>query len=475
MNKFLHVGVSLSAALAVSGCGLLAPRYQSPPLPVAEAWPSPATTAAEGGAITSADIGWREFFADQRLQQLIGLSLQNNRDLRVAMLNVERARAQYRVQRAERVPSINASGSMTRQKAPSVTTTPNGEYPITEVYAAGIGVTAFELDLFGRVHNLSRAAFERYLAQDAARRSAQLSLVAEVANAYLTLAADRELQRLAQETLASQENSYRLIQQQHERGAVSGFDLAQAQTTVEAARVDAARYAGNVARDINALTLLVGATLDNNLLPEDFAAQVTGLQPLPAGLLANVLLRRPDVLQAEYQLRAANANIGAARAAFLPSITLTGSLGSASAELSDLFKTGTQTWSFIPQVTIPIFQGGRLLGNLSIANTDRDIALAQYEKSIQAGFREVADALALTRTLAQQRAAQQSLSTAAAKAYELSQARYQAGRDSYLTLLDSQRSEYAARQGLIATRLAEQSNRVTLYKVLGGGWQERTP
>ncbi len=480
MNKLLHVSVSLSVALAVSGCSLLAPRYQSPPLPVAETWPIAASVATDGGeaaanSANSADnIGWRDFFVDARLQQLIALSLQNNRDLRVAVLNIERARAQYRVQRADRVPSINASGSMIRQKAPAATATTAGGYPITEVYSADAGA-AFELDLFGRVHNLSRAALERYLAQDAARRSAQLSLIAEVANAYLTLAADRELQRLAQETLTSQESSYKLIQQQHERGAVSGLDLAQAQTTVEAARVDAARYAGNVIQDVNALTLLVGTTLDNGLLPEDFAAQVTGLQPLPAGLPATVLLRRPDVLQTEHQLRAANANIGAARAAFLPSITLTGSIGSASSELSDLFKSGTGTWSFIPQITVPIFQGGRLLGNLSIANTDRDIALAQYERSIQAGFREVADALALTQTLAQQRQAQQSLAEAAAKTYELSQARYKSGRDSYLSLLDSQRSEYAAQQGLIATRLAEQSNRVALYKVLGGGWRERNP
>lgn len=476
MNKLLQLSMSLSAALMVSACGLLAPRYQQPALPVAATWPIAAdTTAQNNEALIAADIGWRDFFVDTHLQQLIELSLQNNRDLRVAVLNIERARAQYRVQRADRVPSINASGTMTRQKAPAATATSTNGYPITETYSADLGVSAFELDLFGRVHNLSRAALERYLAQEAARRSAQLSLIAEVANAYLTLAADRELQRLAQETLTSQENSYRLVEQQHERGAVSGLDRAQAQTTVEAARVDAARYAGNVAKDINALTLLVGVTLDAQLLPDDFAEQVTGLQPLPAGLPASVLLRRPDVLQAEHQLRAANANIGAARAAFLPSITLTGSVGSASSELSDLFTSGTGTWSFIPQITVPIFQGGRLRGNLGIANADRDIALAQYEGAIQTGFREVADALALTQTLAQQREAQQSLTAATTKTYELSQARYRAGRDSYLTLLDSQRTEYAARQGLITTRLEEQSNRVALYKVLGGGWRERNP
>jgi multidrug efflux system outer membrane protein len=467
--------LSLSIAFALAGCASLGPRYQQPALPVATTW-SIAASAAESKEDKSAatDIGWRDFFVDERLQQLIALALQNNRDLRVAVLNIEKARAQYRIQRADRLPSINASGTMTRQKAPS-TATSGGGYPITEVYSAAVGVSAFELDLFGRVRNLSRAALERYLAQEEARRSAQLSLIAEVANAYLTLAADRELQRLAQETLTSQEKSFRLIDQQHERGAVSGLDLAQAQTTVETARVDAARYAGKVIQDTNALTLLVGATVDDALLPQDFETQVTGLAPLPAGLPSEVLLRRPDVLQTEHQLRSANANIGAARAAFLPTISLTGSIGSASTELSDLFKSGTGTWSFIPQITVPIFQGGRLRGNLGVATADRDIALAQYERTIQVGFREVADALALTSTLSQQRQAQQMLADAAAKSSQLSQARYQNGRDSYLTLLDSQRAEYAARQGLISTRLSEQSNRVTLYKVLGGGWQERAP
>lgn len=475
--------LSLSIAFALTGCVSFAPHYQQPALPVAAAWPmaaitTEATTSDSNTATTSsasvvADIGWRDFFVDARLQQLIALALQNNRDLRVAVLNIEKARAQYRIQRADRLPSVNASGAMTRQKAPSIVTTSSGGYPITEVYSADVGVSAFELDLFGRVRNLSRAALEQYLAQEEARRSAQLSLIAEVANAYLTLAADRELQRLAQETLASQENSFRLIDQQHERGAVSGLDLAQAQTTVETARVDAARYAGNVIQDTNALTLLVGATVNDALLPQDFETQVTGLAPLPAGLPSDVLLRRPDVLQTEHQLRSANANIGAARAAFLPTISLTGSIGSASTELSDLFKSGTGTWSFIPQITVPIFQGGRLRGNLGVATADRDIALAQYERAIQVGFREVADALALTSTLSQQRQAQQMLADAAAKTSQLSQARYQNGRDSYLTLLDSQRAEYAARQGLISTRLSEQSNRVTLYKVLGGGWQER--
>jgi multidrug efflux system outer membrane protein len=302
----------------------------------------------------------------------------------------------------------------------------------------------------------------------------QLSLIAQIANAYLTLASDRELERLARDTLKSQEDSFGLTEKRHAIGAVSGLDLAQAQTTVESARADAARYEGYVAQDIDALGLLLGAPVDAALLPQDIDAGTTGVAALPAGLPSVVLLRRPDVLQAEYVLRGANADIGAARAAFFPTISLTGSIGSASPALSGLFKSGTGTWSFQPQATLPLFHGGELLGNLSVARTDRDIALAQYEKAIQSGFREVADGLALTPTLERERQAQEALVDASRRAYELSQQRYKSGTDSYLSVLDAQRSFYSAQQALIATRLAQQNNRVSLYKALGGGWQEHS-
>lgn len=461
------------ALTLLGGCVSFDPRYRQPELPVANVWPIAASVDADA-VVAGADIGWRDFFVDVRLQRLLELALQNNRDMRVAVLNIERARAQYRVQRADRLPSISATGALSRGRSYSLQRSPDGQYPLTETYSADVGVSAFELDLFGRVRSLSKSALESYLATVEARRSTQLSLIAEVANAYLTLAADRELQRLAQETLQSQEDSFRLTRQRYEQGAVSGLDLAQAQTTVESARADAAGYEGNVVQDINALTLLVGATLDPALLPEDFEEQVTGLQPLPASLPSEVLLRRPDILQVEHNLRAANADIGAARAAFLPQITLTGSMGGASDDLSSLFDSVNRTWSFVPQITVPIFQGGRLRANLGVANADRDIELAQYERAIQSGFREVADALGLTQTLTRQRGAQERLVEASRRAYQLSEERYRAGSDSYLSLLDAQRSEYAARQALISTRLAEQSNRVTLYKVLGGGWRERT-
>jgi multidrug efflux system outer membrane protein len=457
-------GWLLAATVSVSACGALEPRLPEAAPGVPAQWPLPPTTASAATLPQAvADTGWRDFFTDPKLETLIGQALENNRDLRIAMLNVDRARAEYRIQRADRVPSIDATGTMVRGNSTGST---------TETYSASVGVTQYELDLFGRVRNLNDAALQRYFAQDEARRSAQLSLIAEVANVYLTLAADQEQLRLARATLATREKSYEITQKRHELGAVSGLDLSQSQTLVEGARADAARFAGQVAQDINALNLLVGTTVAPELLPDSFSEPVTGLAALPPGLPSEVLLRRPDVLAAEHELRAANANIGAARAAFFPSITLTGAVGYASDDLSNLFDGGTSIWSFVPQVRVPIFEGGRLRANLDATRADRDIALARYERSIQQGFREVADALALTATLADQRIALQALVDAARRGEQLAQARYAAGRDSYLVRLESQRTLYVAEQALISTRLAEQANRVTLYKVLGGGWQE---
>jgi multidrug efflux system outer membrane protein len=453
----------------------LEPRYRAPVLPVPDQWPMPATTPERSGVnVAACDIGWRDFFLDTRLEQLIDLALANNRDLRVAVLNIERARAQYRIQRAALLPSIDATGSFTRDKLPASSTygTPT---PISGYFDAGLSITSYEVDFFGRVRSLTHGALEKYVAQEQARRSGQLSLIAEVANAYLTLAADRELEHLAKETLESQEHSFALEQKRHEAGTVSDLDVAQSQITVEQARTDTARFDGNVAQDIDALVLLVGTSIEPALLPAQFDSKTMGLDPLPAGVPSAVLLRRPDVLEAEHTLRAANASIGAARAAFFPDITLTANLGSASNQLSNLFKSGTGTWAFEPLMSLPIFHGGALMGGLDVAHVNEKIALAQYEKTIQSGFREVADALALTATLNRRRAAQETLVDATSRAYKLSQRRHKLGRDSYLEVLDSQRSDYTARQGLITTRLAEQSNRVTLYKALGGGWREQTP
>lgn len=469
MTRPVLTSIAMAATLFVAGCATLVPPVPAARPQVPDAWPLPPISASAAPAtateMATADIGWRDFFVDPDLEELIARSLDNNRDLRVAVLNVERARAQYRIQRADRLPAIGANATLERS---------GGDMPVTDMYSAGVGLAAFELDLFGRVRNLGQAALERYFATEAGRSSAQLSLVAEVASVYLTLAADQEQLRLAQATLETHEASYALTVKRHDLGAVSGLDLNQARTQVEAARAEMARFAGQVAQDTNALTLLVGAPVEAELLPGGIDDQVTGLGALPVALPSEVLLRRPDVLAAEHQLLAANANIGAARAAFFPSISLTGSAGSASSELSGLFESGTRIWNFVPQVNLPIFQGGRLRASLGVARADRDIALAQYEKSIQSGFREVADALVLTTTLAAQREARQALVAAATRSEELSRARYEAGRDSYLVLLDAQRTLYSAQQTLITTRLAEQANRVTLYRVLGGGWNERT-
>lgn len=474
--------------LCVACACTLEPRYRAPELPVPDQWPTTATTPERaertagrpattpdrlGVNLAAHDIGWRDFFLDTRLQQLINLALANNRDLRAAVLNIEQARAQYRIQRATLMPSLDAAGSFTREKLPA-SSTYGVPTPASDTFA-GLLVTSYEVDLFGRMRSLTHAALEQYVAQVEARRGAQLSLIAEVANAYLTLASDRELGHLARETLDSQEQSFTLARRQHETGTVSGLELAQSQTTVERARADAGRIEGDIAQDIDALTLLVGTSIDPALLPTQFDPKTMGLDPLPAGVPSAVLLRRPDVLAAEHTLRAANADIGAARAAFFPDIALTSNLGSESNQLSNLFKSATGTWVFESLLSLPIFHGGALMASLNLAHVNQKIALTQYQKAIQSGFREVADALALTATLSRQTAAQESVVAATGRAYKLSQRRYQVGRDSFLEVLDSQRSDYAARQGLITTLLAEQSNRVTLYKALGGGWREETP
>ncbi|MGE8263143.1 MAG: efflux transporter outer membrane subunit [Stenotrophomonas sp.] len=465
MRKPLMASLALAVSLVLSGCSTLEPRSTEVAPAIPAQWPGTATA----GAVTTApmevaDIGWRDFFVDPRLQTVITHALENNRDLRVAVLNVERARAQYRIQRADRVPAVGVQGQMTRS---------GGDAPVTEQFSANLGVVEFELDLFGRVRNLSQAALQQYFAEAANRRSAQLSLVAEVANAWLTLGADSEQLRIAQATLATYEDSLRLTEARRQLGGASALELSQTRTLVETARTDVARFAGQVAQDRNALVLLAGGPIDASLLPQAEVTEVASVRPLPAGMPGDVLLQRPDVMAAEHVLLSANANIGAARAAFFPSISLTGNIGSASSELSGLFDGGTRVWSFIPKLNLPIFQGGKLRANLGMATADRDIALAQYEKAIQVGFREAADALALNESLDAQLSSQQALVAAAEQAQRLSQARYDAGLDSFLTLLDARRTAYTARQSLVSTQLARQSNQVALYKVLGGGWHER--
>lgn len=462
--------LSLAALLCLGGC-TMAPRYVRPEPPVPAAWPGGQPDQGPNGGQSgkeAAGLAWQEFFVDEHLQKLIALALANNRDLRIAALNIERSRAQYRIQRAELLPQIDATGAGGKQRI-AKTLSSTGQAETVEQYSAGLGVSAYELDLFGRVQSLKDQALEQHLATEQARRTVQISLVAEVAANYLNLAADRERLQLARDTLTAQQTTHQLIQRRFEVGAASELDLRQAQTRLDAARADVARYTTLVAQDENGLNLVVGAPVPAELLPKALSENLTAVQDIAPGLPSEVLLRRPDVLAAENLLKGFNANIGAARAAFFPRITLTGTVGVGSDELSTLFASGSGAWAFAPNIVLPIFDSGSRWASLKVAEVDRDIALARYEKAIQTAFREVADALARRGTIDEQLTAQQSLTDATAMSHRLSQARYEKGVDSYLAVLDSQRSLYGAQQELIATRLTRLLNMVTLYKVLGGG------
>ncbi len=469
MNKLIPYSSAL-AALALSGCFTLEPDYTRPDIPAPAAWPADGAPQSGGvGAQTNraTDIAWSEFFKDPKLQAVIELSLTNNRDLRVAALNIEKAEALYRVQRADLLPSVKGTGSGSKQRIPGALT-PTGAASTPERYDVNLGFSAYELDLFGRIRSLKAQALQRFLATEQAQHSARISLVASVANAYLALAADRERLQLARDTFEAQKTSSDLIRRRFEVGASSEIDLRRSETTVESARVDIARYVGQVALDENALALLVGAPVPAELLPSDLSS-LAAIPELAAAAPSDVLQRRPDILQAENLLKAANANIGAARAAFFPRIALTAAYGTASDELSGLFKAGSEAWSFVPSITVPIFETGRNRANLKAAKVDREIALAQYEKAIQTAFREVADTLVQRGSVTAQMNAQQALVDATDATYRLAEERYKSGVDSQLALLDAQRSLYSAQQGLVTLRYAQLANRLTLYKALGGG------
>lgn len=468
MNR--NVLLSFILIVGLTGC-TLAPEYTRPAAPVPADWPSGAAyqeTSAAASAPTAAELSWREFISDPRLQQIIETALNNNRDLRLAALNVERARALYGIQRAELWPSVNAAGSWYQERVPADLSSTQSALT-SERYDVNLGFSSWEIDFFGRIRSLQDRALEEYLASDQARRSAQILLVSAGSNAYLTLAADRENLKLAEVTLKSQQAGYDMIKRRLEVGIASELDLNRAQTQVETARGDVARFTQLVAQDENALNLLVGSSSPTP--PEILPADLTDVKPLQeifAGLSSEVLLNRPDIMAEEHRLKAVNANIGAARAALFPRISLTTFVGTASSELSGLFKDGSGTWIFAPQITVPIFDA-RLWSLLDATKVEKEIALAQYEKAIQTAFREVADALAVRGTVDRQLAAQRSLVEAADKTYRLSLARYTKGIDSYLGVLDAQRSLYGAQQGLVALHLAKLANQVRLYAVLGGG------
>jgi multidrug efflux system outer membrane protein len=457
----------------LSACNL-APKYVRPQgavpaaLPEGGVYPRAATDAPDVSA-----IGWKDFFTDDRLRQVIQLGLDNNRDLRLAAANVLQARAQYRVQRADILPTINASGSATYTNSTAAAAgaggAAGGSSTDIQYYSANVGVSAFEVDLFGRLRNLSKAALEQYFATEEAQRTTRISLISEIATAWLTLASDRDQLRLSQNTLKAFEQTLDLTRAQFRIGVASELESRQAETNYQGARNDIATLQTRIAQDQNALNLLAGTTVGADLLPVALGDAAVTRDALPANLSSDVLLRRPDVLQAEHQLIAQNANIGAARAAFFPRLSLTATLGTISPALGGLFGSGTGTYNANPSIALPLFDGGRNKGNLDYAKASQKAAVATYEKTIQTAFREVADALAQRGTIDEQVSAQTARVNAAQVAAKLSDARYRAGVDSFLTSLDAQRTAYAAEQQLVTTRTARASNLVELYRALGGG------
>jgi multidrug efflux system outer membrane protein len=470
-----------AAATTLLGACTLEPHYHRPPAPV------PVLQGGTAGDTVAADIGWREFFPDPQLQQLIALALTDNRDLRVAALNVQSAQAQYRIQRASLFPTVDASAveqvqhiplGVLAAQIPSAAAGGAGPLPADGItlhtYDVGVGFTNYELDLFGRIRSLSHAALQQYFSSGETRRSVQLTLVAEVATAYLTVRTDQTLLDITRDTLKSQEDSYALTQKLFSGGTTTELALRQAEITVDTARANLALYNRQLAQDRDALQLLLGAPIPDGI---DFSGGLDRgnmVTELEEGIPSDVLVRRPDVLAAEHQLIAANAEIGAARAAFLPAISLTGNFGTESTQLSGLFKGGSRAWTFSPQISVPIFAGGANVANLQATKLARDTAVAQYEKAIQTAFREVADALVARGTLDEQLAAQQALVTASAAAYRLADMRYRGGVDSYLSALDAQRTLYSAQQQLQTVRFTRLQNLVTLYKALGGGLREHS-
>ena len=460
--RIFKLTISLLSLSLLASCANLAPDYARPELPV------PASLDISSAQLTqsTARLDWQEVITDTRLKKTIELALTNNRDLRIAALNIEKARAQYQIEESALYPTVSASASGTSSSS-------NGS--ITRRYAAGLGVTSYELDFFGRLANLKNAALQSFLATESTQRSVRTSLIAEVSNAWLTLATYQDLLKLSQETNESRSRTLELTRKQQLLGGTSRLTVAQAQATTDSARGEVARYISMVEQSRNALNLLAGSTVPSEYLPatpngaENWKKSALALVEVPSGLSSEVLLQRPDIVSAEHALIGSYADIGAARAAFFPSITLTGSGGTASSSLGSLFDSGTRVWSFMPTLNLPIFNAGKLSASLSVAETTRDIQVATYEKTVQTAFREVADALAVRSTLNERLAAQQAEVDAYATSLRLSTERYRSGADSYLNVLDSQRSLYAAQISLITLQLTEQSNRMTLFKVLGGG------
>ncbi len=458
----------LTAALA--GCSL-APVYERPASPVGEDWSQASSRPGESVAAT---LDWQSFVTDDALRKLVELALANNRDLRQSLLNIEAARAQYQITRADRLPGIDAQGTGTRQRVPADLNS-TGASAVQSNYQAGLGLTAFELDLFGRVRSLSDAALQEYLATEATARSAQISLVAEVIQAYVARDSAQRRLDVTRQTLASREASLELIVKRRQAGTATALDYQEALGLTEQSRAELERMDREVRQASNALGLLVGIRDLSPYLPPRTVDAPMLVQEIAAGAPSALLENRPDILAAEHQLQARNASIGAARAAFFPSISLTGMFGSSSADLSNLFESGQRAWSFAPQITLPIFAGGRNVANLDLASVRKDIAVAQYEKTIQTAFREVSDALVATETLRREETSRRALTESSQEALRLSEARYRGGVDSHLRYLDAQRSAYTDQITYIDVSAQRQAALATLFKALGGGWPAQQP
>lgn len=469
---FRLTALSVLTTLALAGCSL-APHYERPAAPIPTLYPDAPAGAAGQSAAAAADLGWREFFRDPRLLALIEIALQNNRDMRIAVERVQEARAQYGIQQSERLPTIGLGGNAQIQRNPENLRVGADAPSVSRYYQAGIGSTSFELDFFGRIKNLSEAAYQQYLSTEQAQRTVHISLVAQVAEAYFSLRTAEQQQDLVQKTLQSRQNTYDLIKKRFDIGVAGALDLNQAKGQVESARADLQNIKRVQARAQNTLQLLAGQPLPADLPAPSVFGKDQLLAAVPVGLPSDLLQRRPDIIGAEHALMGANANIGAARAAFFPNISITGLLGFASPALGGLFSSSQRFWSFAPQLTMPIFSGG-VSGNLGLAKARKNIAVSQYEKTIQTAFKEVADALAGEATYAGQLDALRLLEDSALQTLKLSQLRYDNGIDSFLQVQTAEITLYTAQQQFLQTGLDSLMNRVELYKALGGGWLETT-
>ncbi len=449
-------------ALMLSACNM-APDIEQRELPVAQNY----HIQGMSGDINA--LNWQSFFSNDQLQQLIALTLENNKDIKTAALNVQQVRAMYQIEDAVLYPSIDLDASGTRQRLPADLSS-TGEATISESYSATVGLASYEIDLWGKVRNQSEAALQDLYTAEYNLTNVQISLIAELVSAWLNYATDKALLELANETLKSQQQSLELTRKTFALGAASQLTLSQLESTVATAKVDIANYQRLLKRDKNALDFLVGKSVTKALLPAQRVDEVLNLPEVPVGLPSDLLTQRPDIKAAEHQLLAANANIGVAKAAFYPSISLTANAGTASAELSNLFDAGSGTWSFVPSINLPIFNMGRNQANLDVAKAQQEMALTSYEQTIQNAFKEVSDALADREGYKQQLAALNDLYQSNELSFTLSEARFQKGADSYLQVLDAQRNWYSAGQQLILGKQTYLASQINLYKALGGGW-----